>query len=60
MSVDEPLGSLSYIRIWHDNYGAGKLQGWYLSKVVVRELQDMEQVYVYYIFREIFFVILFC
>jgi hypothetical protein len=53
LSVDEPLGPLSYIRIWHDNEGVGKLQGWYLSKVVVRELQDMEQVYVLNLYSEI-------
>ncbi|XP_053393414.1 polycystin-1-like [Mercenaria mercenaria] len=47
LSVDEPLGPLSYLRIWHDNLGTGKLQGWFLSKVVVRELQGQEQVYVF-------------
>ncbi|XP_060067155.1 uncharacterized protein LOC132547415 [Ylistrum balloti] len=39
MSTQQWLGPLTYLRIWHDNKGKGKHQGWYLSKVVVSDLQ---------------------
>ncbi|XP_021359195.1 uncharacterized protein LOC110454143 [Mizuhopecten yessoensis] len=39
MSSQQWLGPLTYLRIWHDNKGKGKHQGWYLSKVVVSDLQ---------------------
>ncbi|XP_071106159.1 polycystin family receptor for egg jelly-like [Haliotis cracherodii] len=42
MGVSECLGPLSYLRMWHDNSGKGKQQGWYLSKVVVSDLQTGE------------------
>ncbi|KAK3612419.1 hypothetical protein CHS0354_032020 [Potamilus streckersoni] len=42
MSVPEPLGPLVYLRVWHDNSGDGKHQGWYLSKIVVTDLQTGE------------------
>ncbi|XP_067671591.1 polycystin-1-like [Haliotis asinina] len=42
MGVSECLGPLSYLRVWHDNSGKGKQQSWYLSKVVVSDLQTGE------------------
>ncbi|XP_052783774.1 polycystic kidney disease protein 1-like 2 [Mya arenaria] len=47
LSADEQLGSLVFLRVWHDNSGAGSRQGWYLSRVVVRELFGHENVYVF-------------
>ena len=42
MSVSEWLGPLTFIRVWHDSSGKGKNQGWYLSKVIVTDLQTGE------------------
>lgn len=42
LSTSEWLGPLTFIRIWHDNSGEGKFQGWYLSKVIVTDLQTSE------------------
>jgi uncharacterized Tic20 family protein len=42
MSVSEWLGPLTFVRIWHDSSGKGKNQGWYLSKVIVTDLQTGE------------------
>ncbi|XP_063962086.1 polycystin-1-like [Lytechinus pictus] len=39
MTVPRPLGLLTYVRIWHDNSGAGGQAGWFLSKVSVMDLQ---------------------
>ncbi|XP_023225224.1 uncharacterized protein LOC111626157 [Centruroides sculpturatus] len=39
MSVARPLGKLNYIRIWHDNKGKGKFRSWFLSFIVVRDVQ---------------------
>ncbi|ESP04057.1 hypothetical protein LOTGIDRAFT_109826, partial [Lottia gigantea] len=44
MGVPKGLGPLSYLRIWHDNSGKKKHQGWYLSKVIVTDLQT-NQIY---------------
>ena len=35
------LGGLNYIRLWHDN--TGKDPSWFVSFVVVRDLQTLEQ-----------------
>ncbi|XP_069125477.1 polycystin-1-like protein 2 [Argopecten irradians] len=45
MSTQQWLGPLTYLRIWHDNKGKGKQQGWYLSKVVVSDLQTGQTYY---------------
>ncbi|CAH1794853.1 unnamed protein product [Owenia fusiformis] len=42
MSVPGPLGPLSYLRIWHDNSGKGKFTGWYLNRIIVKDLQTGE------------------
>ncbi|XP_062619009.1 polycystin-1-related protein-like [Saccostrea cucullata] len=42
LSTSEWLGPLTFIRIWHDNTGEGKYQGWYLSKIIVTDLQTSE------------------
>ncbi|XP_050394123.2 polycystic kidney disease protein 1-like 2 isoform X2 [Patella vulgata] len=39
MGTSECLGPLSYLRVWHDNSGKNKHQGWYLSKIIVTDLQ---------------------
>ena len=41
MYVCRPLGALHYIRLWHDN--SGKDPSWFVSFVVVRDLQTNEQ-----------------
>ena len=38
-----PLGSLNYIRIWHDNTGEGDSASWFLKYIIVRDLQTMEK-----------------
>ncbi|XP_033100634.1 polycystic kidney disease protein 1-like 2 [Anneissia japonica] len=45
MSVCRPLGSLNYMRIWHDNGGKGKMQGWYLKYIVIKDLQQRKRFY---------------
>ncbi|XP_076075764.1 polycystin-1-like protein 2 [Mytilus galloprovincialis] len=42
MSVPEWLGPLTYIRMWHDNSGKGRNQGWYLNKIIITDLQTRE------------------
>ena len=39
MTTPGPLGYLNFIRIWHDNSGIGRHAGWYLDKVVIKDLQ---------------------
>ena len=43
MSVDEPLGPLTFLRIWHDNSGSGSSKSWYLNSVSVIDLQTNER-----------------
>ncbi|UYV63030.1 hypothetical protein LAZ67_2002890 [Cordylochernes scorpioides] len=43
MSVPRPLGRLNFLRIWHDNKGKGKFRSWFLSFVVVRDVQTGEK-----------------
>ena len=40
MSSHVSLGLLTHLRIWHDNKGQGEMASWYLSKIVVTDLQD--------------------
>ena len=37
LSVKEPLGELSHIKLWHDN--SGRNPQWFVNKVVIRELK---------------------
>ena len=32
MSTEGCLGPLTFLRIWHDNSGHGKLKGWFLDQ----------------------------
>jgi polycystin 1L2 len=41
--VEEPLGPLTYLRIWHDNSGNGKHKSWYLNVVDIVDLQTDEK-----------------
>lgn len=43
MTVNRPLGSLNYLRIWHDNSGKGNMASWYLKLVIVHDLQTREK-----------------
>ncbi|XP_070577646.1 polycystin-1-like protein 2 [Ptychodera flava] len=42
MAVPSSLGDLTAVRIWHDNSGKGDNGSWYLSKVVVQDLQTKD------------------
>jgi polycystin 1L2 len=42
--LNKPLGSLSSIRIWHDNSGR-KSPSWYLKQIIVHDLQTREKSY---------------
>ena len=33
---------MNYLRIWHDNSGGGNYASWYLSSMVVRDVQTNE------------------
>lgn len=39
MAVSRPLGSLNYLRIWHDNSGKGAAASWLLNFIVIRDVQ---------------------
>ena len=39
LSVQERLGALTYLRIWHDNQGKGKKKGWLLDQLMLTDLQ---------------------
>jgi hypothetical protein len=43
MSVDKPLGHLQYIKIWHDSSGIREMQPWYLSYMIIQDLQTGEK-----------------
>ncbi|PAA59473.1 hypothetical protein BOX15_Mlig010540g1 [Macrostomum lignano] len=43
MSTESSLGSLTFLRIWHDNSGKGKEKSWYLDQVVINDLQTGEK-----------------
>ncbi|XP_070581220.1 polycystin family receptor for egg jelly-like isoform X2 [Ptychodera flava] len=45
MAVPRPLGTLNYMRIWHDNSGKGKMQSWYLTYIAIRDLQTGQRFY---------------
>jgi polycystin 1L2 len=39
------LGDLTYLKIWHDNSGIGDKTSWFLSYVIVIDLQTNEEFY---------------
>ena len=43
LSVEQKLGPLTFLRIWHDNKGKGKHKSWYLDHVQVNDLQTGER-----------------
>ena len=43
MSVEQPLGPLTHLRIWHDNSGTGAKKSWYLNTFCVIDLQSREK-----------------
>lgn len=43
LSVPRRLGSLNYLRIWHDNSGKGSARSWFLSYIVVKDVQTKER-----------------
>ena len=43
MSVDKPLGHLQYIKVWHDNSGIREMQPWYLSYMIIHDIQTGEK-----------------
>ncbi|BFZ03248.1 hypothetical protein BsWGS_06287 [Bradybaena similaris] len=47
MAVPRPLGYLNFMRVWHDNSGRGKFGSWYLSHILVRDIQtDVKQLFI--------------
>lgn len=45
MATSSPLGRLNYLKVWHDNSGAGNMASWYLKHVIVHDLQTREKFY---------------
>ena len=43
MTTEEDLGSLMYLRIWHDNSGRFSKASWYLQKIVVEDVENGEK-----------------
>ena len=41
--ITRPLGPIQFARIWHDNSGKGKFQGWYCRHLVVHDLQTKDK-----------------
>ncbi|XP_062621693.1 uncharacterized protein LOC134283266 [Saccostrea cucullata] len=41
--TNEPLGDLRYIRIWHDNSGPPGFKSWFLSKIIIENLEQKER-----------------
>ena len=39
MANRKDLGTLSYLRIWHDNSGDGSFGSWYLNQVMVYDIR---------------------
>ena len=37
-----PLGSLNYLRVWHDNTGWENYANWFVTAIVVRDVQVKE------------------
>jgi hypothetical protein len=43
LAVPRRLGRLNYCRIWHDNTGEGKFRSWFLSFIIVKDVQTGEK-----------------
>ena len=43
LSVEQTLGPLTYLRVWHDNTGSGKKRSWFLGQVQINDLQTGEK-----------------
>ena len=43
MTTRKSLGSLQFLRIWHDNTGVGVFASWFLGAVIIRDLQTGEK-----------------
>uniref|UniRef100_A0A1I8GMZ4 PLAT domain-containing protein n=2 Tax=Macrostomum lignano TaxID=282301 RepID=A0A1I8GMZ4_9PLAT len=39
LAVERPLGSLNFLRLWHDNSGEGSAASWYCNYVSIIDLQ---------------------
>ncbi len=39
------MGSLQYMRIWHDNSGSGDDASWFLKYIIVHDLQTRQKFY---------------
>jgi hypothetical protein len=37
--MDRPLGSLNFLRVWHDNSGWENYASWFVTAIVVRDVQ---------------------
>jgi len=55
LSTEGCLGPLTFLRIWHDNSGQGKLKGWFLDQIQITDLQTGEK-YDSMIFRNLIVV----
>ena len=40
-----PLGNLNYLKIWHDNSGKDNKASWFLSYIIVNDIQTKERFY---------------
>lgn len=45
LSTNKPLGSLNYVRVWHDNSGKKASASWFLKNILVHDLQSREKYY---------------
>ena len=45
LSTEQPLGQLSYLRIWHDNSGKGRYKSWFLEQIQISDLQTERKYY---------------
>ena len=43
LSVESKLGSLTFLRVWHDNSGFSKDRSWFLDQIEVTDLQTGER-----------------
>ncbi len=43
LSVEQSLGALTFLRIWHDNTGKGKKRSWHLGQIIFTDLQTNEK-----------------
>ncbi|XP_062613252.1 location of vulva defective 1-like [Saccostrea cucullata] len=41
--TNDSLGDIKYVRVWHDNLGPPGEQSWFLSKIIVDDLQTNER-----------------